>query len=79
MIEGLLKTEENMLARLCDTQIICGAALYDFDAVLEGCAEPRPGRPRTWINACPAAWPRVGLSRSTRCSCMVASVWAKPT
>jgi len=22
----------------------------DFDAVLEGCAEPRPGRPRTWIN-----------------------------
>src|SRR6266498_1450096 len=23
---------------------------HDFDAVLEGCAEPRPGRPRTWIN-----------------------------
>src|SRR5215472_9495432 len=23
----------------------------DFDAVLEGCAEPRTGRPRTWINA----------------------------
>jgi leucyl/phenylalanyl-tRNA---protein transferase len=23
----------------------------DFDAVLEGCAESRPGRPRTWINA----------------------------
>ena len=23
----------------------------DFDGVLEGCAEPRPGRPRTWINA----------------------------
>jgi leucyl/phenylalanyl-tRNA--protein transferase len=22
----------------------------DFDAVLDGCAEPRPGRPRTWIN-----------------------------
>jgi leucyl/phenylalanyl-tRNA---protein transferase len=22
----------------------------DFDSVLEGCAEPRPGRPRTWIN-----------------------------
>jgi leucyl/phenylalanyl-tRNA---protein transferase len=22
----------------------------DFDAVLEGCAEPRPGRQRTWIN-----------------------------
>jgi leucyl/phenylalanyl-tRNA--protein transferase len=22
----------------------------DFDAVLEGCAEPSPGRPRTWIN-----------------------------
>jgi leucyl/phenylalanyl-tRNA---protein transferase len=22
----------------------------DFDAVLEGCAESRPGRPRTWIN-----------------------------
>ena len=23
----------------------------DFDGVLDGCAEPRPGRPRTWINA----------------------------
>ena len=23
----------------------------DFDAVLDGCAEPWPGRPRTWINA----------------------------
>jgi leucyl/phenylalanyl-tRNA---protein transferase len=23
----------------------------DFDAVLEGCAEPQPGRQRTWINA----------------------------
>ncbi|HEY7665391.1 MAG TPA: leucyl/phenylalanyl-tRNA--protein transferase [Xanthobacteraceae bacterium] len=23
----------------------------DFDAVLAGCAEPAPGRPRTWINA----------------------------
>ena len=23
----------------------------DFDAVLDGCAEPRTGRPRTWINA----------------------------
>ncbi len=23
----------------------------DFDSVLEGCAESRPGRPRTWINA----------------------------
>jgi leucyl/phenylalanyl-tRNA--protein transferase len=23
----------------------------DFDAVLDGCAEPRPGRSRTWINA----------------------------
>ena len=23
----------------------------DFDAVLEGCAEPQPDRPRTWINA----------------------------
>ena len=23
---------------------------HDFDAVLEGCAEPRAGRPRTWIN-----------------------------
>src|SRR5262249_1253392 len=22
----------------------------DFDAVLDSCAEPRPGRPRTWIN-----------------------------
>jgi len=23
----------------------------DFDAVLDGCAQPWPGRPRTWINA----------------------------
>jgi leucyl/phenylalanyl-tRNA---protein transferase len=23
---------------------------HDFDAVLDGCAEPCPGRPRTWIN-----------------------------
>ena len=23
----------------------------DFDAVIDGCAEPRDGRPRTWINA----------------------------
>lgn len=23
----------------------------DFDAVIDGCAEPQPGRPRTWINA----------------------------
>ena len=22
----------------------------DFDAVMDGCAEPQPGRPRTWIN-----------------------------
>jgi leucyl/phenylalanyl-tRNA--protein transferase len=22
----------------------------DFDAVMEGCAAPREGRPRTWIN-----------------------------
>ncbi len=22
----------------------------DFDAVIDGCAEPQPGRPRTWIN-----------------------------
>jgi leucyl/phenylalanyl-tRNA--protein transferase len=24
---------------------------HDFDAVLDGCAEPQPGRTRTWINA----------------------------
>jgi leucyl/phenylalanyl-tRNA---protein transferase len=24
---------------------------HDFDAVLEGCAQPWPGRPHTWINA----------------------------
>src|SRR5262249_45955152 len=23
---------------------------HDFDAVLDGCAEPRPGRMKTWIN-----------------------------
>jgi leucyl/phenylalanyl-tRNA---protein transferase len=26
------------------------AVNHDFDAVIDGCAEPRPGRPRTWIN-----------------------------
>ena len=24
---------------------------HDFDGVLDGCAEPQPGRTRTWINA----------------------------
>ncbi|MGZ3295619.1 MAG: leucyl/phenylalanyl-tRNA--protein transferase, partial [Xanthobacteraceae bacterium] len=24
---------------------------HDFDGVLDGCAEPQPDRPRTWINA----------------------------
>src|SRR5262249_1798589 len=24
---------------------------HDFDGVLDGCAAPQPGRPRTWINA----------------------------
>src|SRR5438552_2781344 len=23
---------------------------HDFDAVIDGCAEPKPGRARTWIN-----------------------------
>jgi leucyl/phenylalanyl-tRNA--protein transferase len=29
-------------------QVVCNRA---FDAVLDGCAEPAPGRQRTWINA----------------------------
>jgi leucyl/phenylalanyl-tRNA---protein transferase len=29
-------------------RVICD---HDFDAVIAGCAEPRPGRARTWINA----------------------------
>jgi leucyl/phenylalanyl-tRNA--protein transferase len=28
--------------------VVCN---HDFDAVIDGCAEPQPGRGRTWINA----------------------------
>src|SRR5205085_457917 len=28
-------------------RVICN---HDFEAVIDGCAEPRPGRNRTWIN-----------------------------
>jgi leucyl/phenylalanyl-tRNA---protein transferase len=36
----------------------------DFDAVLQGCAEPRPGRPRTWINERIRMLYRVTLGRA---------------
>ena len=36
----------------------------DFDAVIDGCAEPEPGRARTWINAPhPQALPRALRAR----------------
>jgi len=31
-----------------DSFVVCGNR--DFDAVIDGCAEPKPGRARTWIN-----------------------------
>jgi leucyl/phenylalanyl-tRNA--protein transferase len=44
----------HMPARLCRTvrsDRFTVTVDRDFDAVLEGCAQPWPGRPRTWINA----------------------------
>jgi leucyl/phenylalanyl-tRNA--protein transferase len=38
------------LARTVRSDRFTVAIDRDFDGVLEGCAEPRPGRPRTWIN-----------------------------
>jgi leucyl/phenylalanyl-tRNA--protein transferase len=52
---GILPLDEfHIPSRLARTvrsdrfSIVCNRA---FDAVLDHCAEPRPGRPRTWINA----------------------------
>jgi leucyl/phenylalanyl-tRNA--protein transferase len=39
------------LARTVRSDCFTVAINRDFDAVLEGCAEPQTGRPRTWINA----------------------------
>jgi len=39
------------LARTVRSDRFTVAINHDFDGVVEGCAEPRPGRPRTWINA----------------------------
>jgi leucyl/phenylalanyl-tRNA--protein transferase len=39
------------LARTVRTDAFTVVANRDFDAVLEGCAEARPGRTHTWINA----------------------------
>jgi leucyl/phenylalanyl-tRNA--protein transferase len=39
------------LARTVRADRFTVAVNRDFDAVLDGCAEPQPGRPRTWINA----------------------------
>jgi len=39
------------LARTVRSERFEIAANRDFDAVLDGCAEPQPGRARTWINA----------------------------
>jgi leucyl/phenylalanyl-tRNA--protein transferase len=38
------------LARTVRSDRFTVAVNHDFDAVIDGCAEPRPGRPRTWIN-----------------------------
>jgi leucyl/phenylalanyl-tRNA--protein transferase len=39
------------LARTVRTDRFTVLCNRDFDAVIAGCAEPHPGRPRTWINA----------------------------
>src|SRR5690349_25137243 len=39
------------LARTVRSDRFTVAINRDFDGVLDGCAEPQPGRPRTWINA----------------------------
>jgi leucyl/phenylalanyl-tRNA--protein transferase len=39
------------LARTVRTTRFCVVCDRDFAAVIDGCAEPRPGRGRTWINA----------------------------
>jgi leucyl/phenylalanyl-tRNA--protein transferase len=39
------------LARTVRADRFTVAINRDFDAVLDGCAEPKAGRPRTWINA----------------------------
>jgi leucyl/phenylalanyl-tRNA---protein transferase len=39
------------LARTVRSDRFIVAINRDFDGVLDGCAEPQPGRPRTWINA----------------------------
>jgi Leu/Phe-tRNA-protein transferase len=39
------------LARTVRTDAFTVVANRDFDAVLEGCAEAKPGRTHTWINA----------------------------
>ena len=39
------------LARTVRSDCFTVTVNRDFDAVLDGCAEPQPGRPRTWINA----------------------------
>ncbi len=39
------------LARTVRTDRFTVTVNRDFDAVLDGCAAPQPGRPRTWINA----------------------------
>jgi len=41
----------NRLARTVRSDRFTVAVDRDFDAVLDGCAQPQPGRPRTWINA----------------------------
>ena len=52
---GILPIERfHVPARLVRTvradrfRVVCDR---DFDAVIDGCAEPKPGRARTWINA----------------------------
>jgi leucyl/phenylalanyl-tRNA---protein transferase len=39
------------LARTVRTTPLTVVCDRDFEAVIDGCAEPRPGRSRTWINA----------------------------
>src|SRR5438093_11294485 len=38
------------LARTVRSELFTIRINHDFDAVIDSCAEPRPGRARTWIN-----------------------------
>jgi leucyl/phenylalanyl-tRNA---protein transferase len=54
-LRGIIPLERfhipSRLARTVRSDVYSIRINQDFDGVLDGCAEPRPGRTRTWINA----------------------------